>query len=673
MTLRKNFLYLLILLLTPGALASTYYVDCSATTNGSGKQAAQPWNRLTAVNQTTFAPGDLVLFKRDSTCIGTLWPKGSGRAGQPVVIGSYGTGPLPVIVGTGNEAALQLHNQPYWEIRNIETVGGSPYGIHISGNVGELHHFRLTDIVVHDVSGEPKIKDSGLIVIAPDLNTPATFHDVMVDGATVYNTSEWAGIIINGSSFNAASPPLHGSGVVVRNCLVHDVAGDAILVTLFRNALIERNVAWNVGMQPTQTIGTPDGIWDWMCERCVVQYNEGFLTDSPGVDGGVFDIDYGNHDNIVQYNYGHDSQGYCVSVFGAGGPLGNSINSVVRYNVCVNNARSPRLAKLQGAIFVHTWNNGYLDGTKIYNNTIYWSPPTDAPALVNDAEFTGSGVNLFANNLVWSTTPQFIRSSSGLKLEGNLYWYAGAASPEWSYRQGVFHTWDDYRRGSGQDTHGIFADPKLSAELAPEPGSPAISAAVESADFCLRDIFGVEPDGTRCDIGAIAHHRSHDGATTAPGFELPAAQGGTYGLKELHGHWALIAFLPEDGVAFSADARSQVVVLLSMLLQYQTSGVRVLAVAGGSAGQAGNGMLLNRAYDWHLGQLPLLADANSATARAYGTAGHLSTFLLSPQGQIVHRWSGFASSVDLGLALRRVLGPPAGLADMVVGKPASSR
>ena len=52
--------------------------------------------------------------------------------------------------------------------------------------------------------------------------------------------------------------------------------------------------------------------------RLHCQGNEAFLTDSPGVDGGAYDIDYGNTKNSVIDNYGHDTQGYCVAVFGAG-------------------------------------------------------------------------------------------------------------------------------------------------------------------------------------------------------------------------------------------------------------------------------------------------------------------------------------------------------------------
>jgi hypothetical protein len=39
-----------------------------------------------------------------------------------------------MVVGGAEAAGLRLHNQQFWEIENLEIVGGSPYGIHIGGD-----------------------------------------------------------------------------------------------------------------------------------------------------------------------------------------------------------------------------------------------------------------------------------------------------------------------------------------------------------------------------------------------------------------------------------------------------------------------------------------------------------------------------------------------------------
>ena len=204
--------------------------------------------------------------------------------------------------------------------------------------------------------------------------TPGTteqhFDDVLIDGITACNTDQWSGIVVGGDNFGFPQPETWSTHAVIRNSIVHDVQGDGIVLFRVRYSSIESNVAWNTGMQVTQTIGTPNAIWTRMCDQCAVRQNEAFLTDSPGVDGGAFDIDYGNTNNSVIDNYGHDTQGYCVAVFGAGFV---TRASTVRGNLCINNGRSPRMADFQGAIFLHPWNGGSIDGLTVEKNTVDWT------------------------------------------------------------------------------------------------------------------------------------------------------------------------------------------------------------------------------------------------------------------------------------------------------------
>ena len=92
--LALSMLLLAVWVISAGAVGSSFYVDCSALTNGSGTQAS-PWNNLATVNGTTFAAGDQILFKRGTTCVGQLWPKGSGASGNPITVSAYGTGARP--------------------------------------------------------------------------------------------------------------------------------------------------------------------------------------------------------------------------------------------------------------------------------------------------------------------------------------------------------------------------------------------------------------------------------------------------------------------------------------------------------------------------------------------------------------------------------------------------
>jgi len=397
------------------AHAGVYYVDCAAGDDAAdGLSTGKAWRSVRAVSAREFRAGDRILLRRGTECGGTLWPKGSGAAGAPILLDAWGEGRLPVIrAEAGAKAAFELFNQEYWTVQHLELIGGEPHGLYVSGSQGVLHGIHICNVVVHGVTGEPKNKEGGLVVIAPG-SAGQRFDDVIVEGVTAYGTAQWAGILVGSVALGFLPVEARSTNVAIRNSMVHDVAGDGIVLFQVNHGRIEDSVAWYTGMQQTQSIGTPNAVWTWMCGDCAVRRSEAFLTDSPGVDGGAFDIDYGDEDNVVEDSYGHDTQGYCVAVFGAGG---TTSNSVVRRNVCAGNGRSPRLAASQGAVYLTTWNQGRLKGVRIAENWIRWEPPIAAAAVVNTAEFDGEGE--FEKNTIETAERPAIRSNAALKLTGN--------------------------------------------------------------------------------------------------------------------------------------------------------------------------------------------------------------------------------------------------------------
>jgi hypothetical protein len=398
----------------PLPAGATYYVDCHDGNDAAdGLSEGSAWKTVNRVSDRRFQPGDSIRFRRDTTCPGMLWPKGSGAAGAPITLSAYGVGPLPVIQsGPQNQAALRLFNQEYWRVETLEFAGGQPHGVWISGDAGILHDIHLKNIVVRDVTGVlGDSKESGLILVVPGA-ADQRFDGVIIDGATAYRTTQWAGIMVGGVRFG--DPTTRSKNVSVRDSVVHDVIGDGIVLFRVNHGVVERSVSWHTGMQVTQTIGTPNAIWTWMCKDCVVQHNEAFLSDSPGIDGGAFDIDFGNAGNTVQANYGHDTQGYCVAVFGAGSV---TTDSVVRDNVCVNNGVSPRLARQQGAINLYTWDGGRLDGVRVENNTIVWRPAVNAPAIRDAASYVGQPATIRGNVVRSTNGAPALLSPDGVGVE----------------------------------------------------------------------------------------------------------------------------------------------------------------------------------------------------------------------------------------------------------------
>jgi hypothetical protein len=615
--------------LAPRAL--TYFVDCSSNApKNDGRSADSPWTTLEQINGHAFAAGDEVRFKRGSVCHGILWPKGSGSDSAPIRMTAYGTGLRPKIVSnSGNEASLKLFNQEYWNIDSLDFSGANKYGIFVSGDKGILHHIHLANLLVHDVGGvEMKNKESGLVVISPG-SVDQRFDDVLVDGVTAYNTRQWVGILIGGGNFGFPPENTWSTHVTIRDSLVHDVQGDGIVLFRVRDGRITSNVAWNTGMQPTESMGTPNAIWTWMCHDCVVEQNEAFLSDSPGVDGGAFDIDYGNTNNSVVDNFGHDTQGYCIAVFAAGFV---THHSEVRGNTCLNNARSPRMAQFQGAIFLHTWNDGALDGLVVEGNTVYWNPPGTAPAVINDAVFRGEN-GIFRNNRIYSTSPWMITSNRSLHLEGNqysLYSHDGILDGRWSYGDRMFQGFADYQAQSGQDAGSSLR--QVAATNTELVFWPEASAPTQQLDKTYRELLSERLIGI--DGGATLH-------------------------QHLGGKWTMYAMLSgrvDLDELLDETSRKQLTILKSLAAQFDGNGLRtVIALRPGSENLSAKRYLGNAVSDLNFNTAKFVATPN-----AYGNPSEKPILLfLSPEGHVIKAWRGGAGASELGLAVRQKLGNPA--------------
>lgn len=463
-----------------------FYIDCSVKTPGDGSQE-HPWNNLSAAQAHVFEPGDTVSLARGTTCHGSFAPQGSGAEGQPIRLTAFGQGPRPRIVAPASaRQALLLFNQQDWQIDSLDISGAHTYGIFVSGDKGPMHHIYLKNLYVHDVSGgELKNKDNGLVLVGPSSAT-AIFDDVLVDGVDAAHTNQWAGILIGGGNYANGPDALLNRRTTIRNSTVHDVYGDGIILFRDQDGWIETSAAWQTGMQPTEVVGTPNAIWTWTCTDCTVEDNEAYVTDSPGVDGGAYDIDWDNTRNTVQRNYAHDTQGYCIAVFAAGYVTSQS---VVRDNLCIANGLSPRLAALQGAVYLHTWNDGPLHGLRFENNTIQWNPPVpEAAAVVNDA--LASPAIDFTHNHIVSTAPRVYVSNAAMAPSANTYSLAGEA----------LFTLGDRRDVSlaALQAAGIEAGSSVSHTM-PEPPSAASLRMEATLDLAL-DADGLIGDEARAQL-----------------------------------------------------------------------------------------------------------------------------------------------------------------------------
>jgi hypothetical protein len=206
---------------TPNAaLTGTHYVDNASgsgcTDTGPGTSASAPWCDFGRVNGQTFGPGAQILLKRGDTFTGELGKLyGSGTSAVPIVLGAYGSGARPHIIGTGQAAdrAVWIQDASYWTVRDLElsNVGaGLVFWYSMNGHAG----LTVTNVYTHDVqgvfAGSPAQSDlpgmyhsAGILITG---NVAVTASDSAVAGVTLaglegYNNNDDVDI----SGFNANS------------------------------------------------------------------------------------------------------------------------------------------------------------------------------------------------------------------------------------------------------------------------------------------------------------------------------------------------------------------------------------------------------------------------------------------------------------------------------------
>ncbi len=513
------------------ARGATYYLDSSAGTDeNDGRSPERAWRTVAPVNSRTFEPGDAILLKRGGRWHGGFAPKGSGAADKWITIGAYGDGSRPYIDGA-NHPAVKLADQSYWVIQDLEaTNSGDPEA--------------LSAIEVVSVEGKPQPKGIRIYnCIALDsgghgIHVGCTGQSNGYDGVVIENCLAFANL---GSGIEVSGLDQNGCrNTVIRYCTAFSNPGMAgIWIHSGQNGLIEHCVGYN---------NACINIWTWNSINITIRYCEAYRGRQQR-DAGGFDIDWGCEACTLEYCYSHQNEGIGILLMGDGEDVYRNFPKQSRYNICRYNI-SENYMGIMG-----TFQNG-----KVYNNIILSGTSSSVLALVGwplgsgeSGKWSGGfpSNTEFLNNIAVSTGPGMpveVSDDSARQnntLDYNLYWRAGSAglftkwaghtdpASFWEGKSGEANTppvecatFDDFRRVSGMESHGIYADPRPKelgkGEIGRLPlegyhlisGSPAVGAGhrIELSDEwlaerrkCLTDtgagVYGIpmEPQPTHND------------------------------------------------------------------------------------------------------------------------------------------------------------------------------
>lgn len=396
------------------ASAREIHVDCSAVVNGDGTVDA-PLN--TIAWRFELRPDQHLLFRRGTTCEGTLRVASGDNGAMRASVGAYGDGPLPRIVGTGRDA-VRLEDPSNLTVRDLDISNpgsGGPLGegdqirngLRVTAQSEAVRNLVLRDLLIHDVDGDltKNPEGSAAIQVSATGPTPMRFEDLLISGNRITSVSRSA-ISLTGTNDpnrpDADQPwPNASRGVVIEDNRIDLVAGDGIVTrgtdgAVIRGNVVSRgNLAGRPVLDPAGAMCNA-GIWAFRANNTVIRGNEVFGMEHNGCDGTGFNVDYRQDGTVVEGNYSHDNEGGFILLCTDEA----THRADVRFNLSVDDGAMIN----HGPCGITEGILGDLSGIRVFNNTVVSDDPAVTIQLAPVESLYQPGTFRFENNLLYART-----------------------------------------------------------------------------------------------------------------------------------------------------------------------------------------------------------------------------------------------------------------------------
>jgi hypothetical protein len=480
---------LLFVLLALPLSATTYYVDCNGANSNNGTSMSTPWQTIAKVNNSSFSPGDSVLFRAGCTWREQMTVPSSGSEGNPITFGAYGSGAAPQInasnLVTGWSQDSGSRYKAAFSAATPQVVLRNGTRLVADGSVPTVDgHWYWAANVLYLCCGDP----TSLTVEAGTRNYGIRN---LADYITIQNI-DTRNANIAGTQYSAYSNAMHWisiSGINAQNnyqtgvYISDDGSGNEI-----SNITISGNTTNNNGEYGI-SIGTLSAPVSQISITGNISHDDVFRSDV--LDGGAIKL-YGPtitnvtvEKNLV-YNAGsalaHYKGGSRVGYRTATGIYFDTVGSgmIARYNQIYNNNWAGIIVEVTNGAALYG-NVVYANGTTgisiynsaagalnnlVYNNTVYgnaqgiavWA----ASGLAN--QLTG---NLVKNNISVNNTTnllaQYGGENDGTDGSGNVYTYNSFGTEasnfiEWGNAK-YLSTDAAFDTAYGSSTHSITTAP----------------------------------------------------------------------------------------------------------------------------------------------------------------------------------------------------------------------
>ncbi len=438
-------LTLLVLLAAVTAHATTYYV----ATNGNDAAAgalASPW-RTVQKAANTLAPGDTALVRGGVYNEAVTVNVSGSAAGGYVTFQNY-PGETPILDGTSlivpasDNGMFLLMDKNYvalqgFEIRNYRTAAKNlvPAGIFITG---AGHDLLIRSNRVHHIETNYTGKNGGdafgLVVYGTSGTRAIT--NLVIQGNEVFSlkTGSSESLTVNGNV----------AGFEVSGNLVHDNNNIGIAFIGFegtspnpatdraRQGVCRNNTVWNISSYGNPAYGneySADGIYvdggtDIIIERNAIHHVDvGTELTSEHAGGSGSFIRF--RDNLIWSN-----RVYGISIGGYDALRGRTESCTIQHNTLYHN---DTLHQGNGE-----WALQFDTRSNVFTHNL----------LVADAQ------NLLVGN-------QYSQNTNNL-VDWNLYFAPGGTNgSDWEWMKITYSSFAAWQRGTGNDAHSVFADPRF--------------------------------------------------------------------------------------------------------------------------------------------------------------------------------------------------------------------
>jgi len=551
------FIFILLIVATQ-LFATTYYIDA---TNGSdsntGTSPTAAWKTIAKVNNSSFNPGDFILFKRGQVWREMLIVSSSGSLGNPITFGAYGSGNNPLILGSddyddpekwlsfgSNKWATAIGSFPNDPIHVLYNTNDTPIRAikksrvaNLSANWNWWYDSTNDRVVIYHDGGNPADQTNGLEIPSIKDSITVAKNYITIDGIDIKypyrHGVKWSGACSDGTAKNmnisytgntgiyfdrtegtincdnivTTHTGAHGiayieiSGGTIQNCNLgyhgEISTGHALDIYKSSNLTIQNNK-----LHHALANGSSSGIGGDRFHDCIIQNNEIYNNKTAGIDLSGFE-DGKCYNNIVRYNLIHDND----ATNGNGGILINGnygetdavYNNEIYYNIIYNERKGINIV-------------GDVYNNVVYNNVIYNSSEYGIIIYDRGSSYTPYQ-NIIKNNIIYKSSSQLIYSSANLfnanykNISDYNCFYDSDFTGKFFYGRN-YNDLSGWQTATGQDANSYDQDPLFMNPSAHnfhlQYLSPCIDTGI-NVDISQDYEGNPVPQGGGVDIGAFEY------------------------------------------------------------------------------------------------------------------------------------------------------------------------